>query len=106
MEILSENGFEVPYIGAAGNTKFTLSNAGFSLSNTQIPLNNLNFGDYLPAGGTSPSPFTPSPSLDGYSIPGGSSTDAYTPEPSFTLIVGAGVIALLAFSRRQANASR
>ena len=42
----------------------TLSNVGFQLSQTLIPLDNLNFGDYPPPG-SSGSNFTPLPQYDG-----------------------------------------
>jgi hypothetical protein len=61
--------FEVPYTTATPPTfaptpytggPVTLSNAGFQLSNTMIPLDNLNFADYPPPGSPG-STFTPTP---------------------------------------------
>jgi hypothetical protein len=100
--------FEVPYVGSSpppvrfaetGSSNVTLSNVGFQLSPTLIPLENLNFGDYPPPGapGASGNQFTPLPSLDGINVSPGSTT----PEPSSSVSLGAALFGLLALSRRR-----
>jgi len=100
--------FEIPYVNAlptiqlsnGTNSDFTLSNVGFLLSPTEIPLDNLNFGTEPPPG-TSGSMFTPLPSLDGLVDPSGGSL-VVSPEPSsFITALSAGILGLLILSRRR-----
>ena len=72
-------------------------NVGFQFSNTQIPLDDLNYGNYPP------SSFNPVPGVsDGTPIaPGGYATsDIFTPEPSSLVLLGLGAVALAAVARR------
>lgn len=96
--------FEVPYTGTQptfspqvftpGNV--TLSNVGFQLSNTEIPLDNLNFGIDPPPGSPN-SPFTALPQYDGTTV-------ASVPEPgSAVLAVGLAGLLLQRFRRRRAT---
>jgi hypothetical protein len=75
----------------------TLSNVGFQLSQTLIPLDNLNFNDDPPPGSPGSS-FTPLPSFDGQSLPAGDgagnpggSFTADLPEPSSLLLLATGI---------------
>jgi hypothetical protein len=73
----------------------TLSDVGFLLSPTYIPLDDLNFNDYPP------SSFTPIPSLDGSDNEGSTVTaDVVLPEPASIGILGA-CSALLMRRRRK-----
>jgi hypothetical protein len=89
--------WEVPYTSGASpllslfnNTGSgeTLSDVGFLLSETQIPLDDLNFGK-VPPPGTPGSAFFDLPSLDGLYLPGGGSNSfTATPEPSALWMLG------------------
>jgi len=76
----------------------TLSNVGFQLSPTLIPLDNLNFGADPPPGAPG-STYMPLPSFDGTSLspgdgngsPGGSFT-ANLPEPTSILLLATGLV--------------
>jgi PEP-CTERM motif len=65
----------------------TISNAGFTLSPTLIPLDSLNFNDYPPTG-QSDSPFTAAPDLDGVL------NSPPVPEPSTWALMLAGFASL------------
>jgi hypothetical protein len=96
--------FEVPYVGPNlpqisfqndSNVPLTLSDVGFQLSNTMIPLDNLNFND------EPPSSFTPVPDLpnntpqDPTTI-GASSYDIVNlPEPSGVVLLALGALGLI-----------
>ncbi len=79
-----------------------LSSAGFFLSPTQIPLDQLNESLY-PLAGSPDSQFIPLPSLDGQSLAPGNevSADANVPEPASLTLLGAGALALI--RRRRGN---
>ncbi|HEV2448307.1 MAG TPA: PEP-CTERM sorting domain-containing protein, partial [Candidatus Sulfopaludibacter sp.] len=94
--------YELPYTGATaplpnfanyGYQPVTLSNVGYQLSPTLIPLDNLNFGDYPPPG-QSNSGFTPLPQFDGSTFNG-------TPEPSMLLPMAAAAAVLARRRKRQ-----
>jgi hypothetical protein len=91
--------FEVPYtpgttpslyIQNFAGTQETLSNVGFLLSPTEIPLDNLNFDSYPE------SSYTPLPQYDGSSISPQSSEDISAPDQSSTMtlfsLAGAGIL--------------
>ena len=99
--------FELPYTSGTAPqftvTNFTgsnetLSNVGFQLSPTLIPLDNLNFGTDPPPGSPG-STYMPLPSFDGTSLspgdgngsPGGSFT-ANLPEPTSLLLLATGIL--------------
>jgi hypothetical protein len=65
----------------------SISNPGFTLSPTLIPLDNLNFNDYPPTG-QSDSPFTAAPDLDGVL------NSSPVPEPSTWALMLAGFASL------------
>jgi hypothetical protein len=105
------NWFEIPYTGTLPpitltnptGTSETLSDAGYQLSPTLIPLDNLNFGTDPPPGYPG-SPFTPTPQLDGATVsPGGSLT--MTPEPSMLLPLAAcaGLFGFVGWRRKQSS---
>lgn len=82
--------FELPYYGSAtpeftlnyvGSGPITLSDAGYFISPTEIPLDNLNFGNDPPTGSLN-SPYTPLPSFDSTYNPG---QTASTPDSGSTL---------------------
>jgi PEP-CTERM motif len=88
--------FEVPYTGSTppmltptnySGAPETISNAGFTLSPTLIPLDSLNFNDYPPTG-QSDSPFTAAPDLDGVL------NSPPVPEPSTWALMLAGFASL------------
>ncbi len=93
--------FELPYTAGspvpqitltAGDQGITLSNVGYFLSPTQIPLDNLNLNDY-PAPGSQNSPFTSLPEYQGSMILGGGDKAITLPEPgSLVLVVLGGLI--------------
>ncbi len=93
------NYFELPYqgsytfrfIGSGGPV--TLSDAGYFISPTEIPLDNLNLSDEPPPGSPG-SPFTPQPIWD-RPIPGG------VPEPATWVMLLLGVFGVGASSRRR-----
>ncbi len=66
----------------------TLSNVGFQLSNTEIPLDNLNYMDYPPPSPGSPGNWTPLPQYDGMLDP------TMIPEPSTWAMLVAGFAGL------------
>ena len=83
----------------------TLSNVGFFISPTQIPLDDLNFNGTPPTG-MSGSPFMPVPSLDGKSLGAGQSTNFSTPEPSGLISMGTGLLIVVGCLRRAASRRR
>jgi hypothetical protein len=87
-----------------GDDSGLLSRAGYFLSPTQIPLDDLNFNDYPPAG-TSGSMFTPVPGLDGKTVSAGNgiSFNAPVPEPGFLSALGAAGALVLGRLRRRNN---
>lgn len=108
--------FEIPYTTTSppsltltnytGSSE-TLSNVGYQLSPTLIPLDNLNFGNDPPPGYPG-SPFTPLPSADGQSLSAGDgmggaggSYVSPLPEPSSIILLGTGVFATTCFIRRR-----
>jgi hypothetical protein len=103
--------YEVPYTGSLPQIQFsnptatseTLSDVGYQLSPTLIPLDNLNFGTDPPPGFPG-STFTPTPQFDGTSISAGGSL-TITPEPSMLLPL-VGCIALLGYAARRRTANR
>ncbi len=97
--------FEVPYVVGTTptlsipdtyNVPVTLSDVGYLLSPTQIPLDQLNFSDQPPTGSPG-SPFTALPQYDGSSITPGNSENISAPDQSSTLtlfsLVGVGLLA-------------
>ena len=77
----------------AGQTPVDLSNAGYFLSPTQIPLDDLNTNNY-PAPG---SPFSSLPEYQGSMINGGGNLTITLPEPgSLAICLAGGVVALSA----------
>jgi hypothetical protein len=106
--VTAGNWFEIPYNGSAppitlsnptGSSE-TLSNVGYQLSPTLIPLDNLNFGTDPPPGFPG-STFTPDSQLDGMTVSAGGSLPVYTPEPSMLLPLAAGIGLLVFASRRR-----
>ena len=111
--------FEVPYTAGTSpsltltnytSSPETLSNVGFMLSPTLIPLDNLNFGDDPPPGAPS-STLTPLPSYDGQSLSGGDgmgraggSLTEQLPEPSSMILLVTGLFAAPACFRRRQTA--
>ena len=74
----------------------TLSNAGYMLSPTEIPLDDLNFNDSTLPGG-----FTPLPSLDGPLGAGADSSQVQVaPEPSTFSLIGLTLAACALYHRR------
>ena len=110
--------FELPY--TAGTTPQlaitnytanaeTLSDVGYFLSSTQIPLDDLNFG-LAPPPGTPGSPFIPLPNLDGQTLAGGNGIGGAggtigpfsVPEPSSIISLGMGLLVVAGcFARRR-----
>ncbi len=91
----------------------TLSDAGYYLSPTQIPLDDLNFGSNPPPGYPG-SPFTPLPNLDGQTLgagngiggAGGSITTQGLPEPSSIISMATGLLIAAGYFGRKRIASR
>lgn len=106
----TNNWFEVPYLGPSYQANFvnltgsnlTLSDAGFFISPTQIPLDQLNVTDTPPTGSAS-SPFSPVPGFDGTLAPGGSFGPS-VPELSTMMLLGFAGLALI-FRRKSVRAS-
>jgi hypothetical protein len=104
--VTSGDWFELPYQGSykfnfvGSGGPVTLSNAGFLLSNTEIPLDNLNTQDY-PSPGAPGSTFTAQPNLDG-SLTGG------VPEPSTWAMMSTGFVVLgfAAYRQKQKGSAR
>jgi hypothetical protein len=110
---------EVPYV--AGQTPMltnftnqteTLSNVGFFLSPTQIPLDDLNFGT-MPPPGSPGSTFTPIPGDDGMVLtPGdgmggaGGAAPAFVPEPASVLSLALGLSLAAGWLRHRASRAR
>jgi hypothetical protein len=101
------NWFEVPYTGNfpanyLGNYTTgpeTLSNVGFQLSPTLIPLDDLNLSTEPPPG-TSGSPFTPLPQYDGSLISAGSTLGVSAPDATSTLGLLSLSLSLVAMRRK------
>ena len=101
--------FELPYTPTATAPKInfanndgnpiTLSNAGFQLSNTMIPLDDLNFNAEPPPGQPG-SQFMPLPALDGSTLQSGGSQLVDLPEPASMVIVVIGAAGLMSRRRR------
>lgn len=89
----------------------TLSNAGYFISDTLIPLDNLNFG-LTPPPGSSNSPFAPLPQYDGSQLTGGdglggaggSITTQSLPEPSSLISMATGLVIAGGYVARRARA--
>lgn len=102
--------WEVPYTTDTGpllrflnNTAAgeTLSNVGFLLSSTEIPLDALNFGTFPPPGQPG-SRLLDLPGLDGLFLrSGGSISFTATPEPSALAMLGVSLWSLLRYARRR-----
>jgi len=98
--------FEIPYAPARpvtfvdnNSAPITLSNVGFFLSNTEIPLDNLNFNDYPPPG-SSGSMFNPAPSFDSTLNPQGSETGGVPDASSTATLIGLAFGGMRVFGRR------
>lgn len=80
-----------------------ISSGGYLISPTEIPLDQLNFGDYA-AAGSAGSPFTPLPGLDfnDWGPTSEISFDINVPEPASMAMLGLGSL-LLARRRRAAR---
>lgn len=95
------------------NTSETLSGAGYYISDSYIPLDNLNFGS-LPPPGTNGSPFTPTPQYDGKTLTGGDGlggaggtiTTQGLPEPSSIISMATGLVIAGGIAARRARARR
>ncbi len=93
--------YAVTINNGAGDDTGNLSDAGYFLSDTLIPLDQLNYGSNPPPGDFG-SPFIPLPGLDGTTLPGGDGIgfDASVPEPASLTILGAGALVLIRRRRR------
>jgi hypothetical protein len=86
----------------------TILNAGYFISPTQIPLDDLNLA-MLPPPGSAGSQFIPLPSLDGTTLPPGTMVGVTVPEPASALALGQGLLGLAAlawYRRRRTSAAR
>jgi hypothetical protein len=81
-------------IGNFSTSPFTLSNAGYFLSNTQIPLDQLNFNSEPPPGQPG-SPFLPLQAIDGLTVAPGGVLLFAIPEPNSLILFGVGLLALV-----------
>ena len=114
--------FEIPYTPGTApklvvtnytNMPETLSNVGYVLSPTQIPLDQLNFSDYPPPGSPN-SPYTPLPQYDGQSLgagsgkgdPGGTFTTQGLPEPSSLISLATGLLVVSGYLGHRRHAAR
>lgn len=112
--------FEVPYsLGTSPQMTLTnytgssetLSGAGYFLSDSYIPLDNLNFG-LEPPPGSQNSPFTPLPRYDGKTLTGGDGqggaggtiTTQSLPEPSSVISMAIGLVIAGGLAARRAGA--
>ena len=71
----------------------TVSNAGYFISNTEIPLDQLNT-PVEPPTESAGSPFSPIPSLSGPLAPGANLSSDVSPEPGTALLVVTGLMGL------------
>lgn len=106
--------FELPYTGTSPmltnytNAPETLSNVGYFLSPTLIPLDNLNYGTEPPPG-LPGSPFTPDPGADGMTLTPGNGMGgaggslSLVPEPSSILSLALGLSLTAGYLRRRAG---
>jgi hypothetical protein len=94
--------FEFPLLAGASPTisisnnsssPLTLSDVGFLISPTEIPLDQLNFQDFPPPDQPG-SPFTPLRAFDGRSLSPGDSVSAALPEPLSVVSLALGVACL------------
>lgn len=98
---------ELPFVGPlsfqvtnGSAQSLTLSDVQYFVSNTQIPLDNLNFNDYPP----NSSPFILLPGLNGTVLGNGQTLDVSpTPEPSTWLLFGSGlgVLGIIAIRKKK-----
>lgn len=86
----------------------TLSNAGFFLSNTEIPLDQLNNPADYPLPGSPSSPYTPLPSLDNSLTANGCelSSSLSVPDQASTSALCSMAVGALLFARRFAQPKR
>ena len=106
------SGGPMPMLTNFTNQPLTLSNVGFFLSPTEIPLDNLNFGD-MPPPGSPGSTFTPIPGDDGMTLTAGDgmggaggSAPAVTPEPASVLSLALGLSLAAGWFRHRASQAR
>jgi hypothetical protein len=105
--------FELPFTGTSPQATLTnstsvsetLSNVGYYISPTLIPLDNLNFNDYPPPG-TAGSPFTPLPSVDGTTLGSGGIVTFSLPEPSGMISMGTGLLVVAGYFGHRRLAAR
>lgn len=86
--------YSVTIESAPGSDSVSLSHVGYFITDTYIPLGELNFGVEPPTGSTG-SPFRPLSSLNGDSLSAGGSVTADAPAAPLPP-AGAGILALLA----------
>jgi len=94
--------YEVTIDNGAGDDSGLLSDAGFFISESYIPLDQLNFG-FEPPPFSAGSHFIPLPGLDGQTLQGGDGIgfDVTVPEPtSLPLLGAAGALALIRRRRK------
>jgi PEP-CTERM motif len=77
-----------------------LSDVGYLITSSDIPLDQLN-SLYFPPPGQTGSPFTSLPQYDGQSVGPGGSLDVVTPEPGMLVLFGSGLVGLGAFLRKR-----